>query len=78
MTTIQDKLIRPKEAADRLAVSRSTIYRWFWEGKLKGVCVAGGTVRILESAIIAIERKGEEEYDYESREKRFTNKTPAS
>jgi excisionase family DNA binding protein len=78
MTTIQDKLIRPREAADRLAVSRSTIYRWFWEGKLKGVYIAGGTVRILESAIITIEREGEEEYDYKTREKRFTNKTPAS
>jgi excisionase family DNA binding protein len=80
MTTIKDKLICPKEAADRLTVSKSTIYRWFWEGKLKGIHIAGRTVRILESAIITIEREGEgeEEHDYESREKRFTNKTPAS
>jgi excisionase family DNA binding protein len=32
-------------------VSRSTIYRWFWEGKLKGVKLGGGTVRILKSSV---------------------------
>jgi excisionase family DNA binding protein len=47
----QDRLLRPREVAKRLAVSRSTVYRWFWEGKLKGVKLAGGTVRILESAV---------------------------
>ena len=34
-----------------LGVSRSTIYRWFWEGTLKGVKITGGTVRILEASI---------------------------
>ena len=47
----QDRLMRPREVANRLAVSRSTVYRWCWEGKLKGVKITGGTVRILESAI---------------------------
>ena len=47
----QERLLRPREVARRLAVSRSTVYRWFWEGKLKGVKITGGTVRILESAI---------------------------
>jgi excisionase family DNA binding protein len=47
----QDQLIRPRKAAEMLAVSRSTIYRWFWEGKLKGVQLSGGTVRILESSL---------------------------
>jgi excisionase family DNA binding protein len=47
----QERLIRPREVAQRLAVSRSTIYRWFWEGKLRGVKITGGTVRILESSI---------------------------
>jgi excisionase family DNA binding protein len=46
-----ETLMRPRDAARRLAVSRSTIYRWFWEGKLKGVKITGGTVRILESAV---------------------------
>jgi len=45
------KLIRPREAAEMLAVSRSTIYRWFWEDKIKGVKIGGGTVRILASAV---------------------------
>ena len=47
----EDRLLRPREVAQRLAVSRSTIYRWFWEGRLRGVKVAGGTVRILESSV---------------------------
>jgi excisionase family DNA binding protein len=47
----QERLIRPREVAHRLAVSRSTVYRWFWEGKLRGVKITGGTVRILESAV---------------------------
>jgi excisionase family DNA binding protein len=47
----QERLLRPREVASRLAVSRSTVYRWFWEGKLKGVKIHGGTVRILASAV---------------------------
>lgn len=48
---VEERLLRPREVARQLAVSRSTVYRWFWEGKLKGVKLAGGTVRILESAV---------------------------
>jgi putative resolvase len=48
---IQERLMRPREVANRLSVSRSTVYRWFWEGKLRGVKITGGTVRILESAV---------------------------
>ena len=48
---VEERLLRPREVARRLAVSRSTVYRWFWEGRLKGVKLAGGTVRILESAV---------------------------
>jgi excisionase family DNA binding protein len=47
----QERLLRPREVAQQLAVSRSTVYRWFWEGKLKGLKLGGGTVRILESAV---------------------------
>jgi excisionase family DNA binding protein len=49
--TQADRLLRPREVARQLAVSRSTVYRWFWEGKLKGVKLGGGTVRLLESAV---------------------------
>ena len=47
----QERLLRPREVAQQLAVSRSTVYRWFWEGKLKGLKLGGGTVRIMESAV---------------------------
>jgi excisionase family DNA binding protein len=47
----QERLLRPREVASRLAVSRSTVYRWFWEGRLKGVKLNSGTVRILESSL---------------------------
>ena len=47
----QELLMRPSEVANQLAVSRSTVYRWFWEGKLKGIKIDGGTVRILKSAV---------------------------
>lgn len=44
-------LLRPREVARQLAVSRSTVYRWFWEGRLKGVKMNGGTVRILADSV---------------------------
>jgi excisionase family DNA binding protein len=47
----QERLLRPREVARQLAVSRSTVYRWFWEGRLRGVKLNGGTLRILESAV---------------------------
>jgi excisionase family DNA binding protein len=48
----RERLVRPREVARQLAVSRSTVYRWFWEGRLKGVKLNGGTLRILESAVL--------------------------
>jgi putative resolvase len=48
---VQERLLRPREVANRLAVSRSTVYRWYWEGRLKGVKLNSGTVRILESSV---------------------------
>lgn len=46
-----EKLVRPREVARRLAVSRSTIYRWFWEGKLRGVRLRTGSLRILAASV---------------------------
>lgn len=46
-----DKLVRPREVARQLAVSRSTIYRWFWEGKLRGVRLRTGSLRILAASV---------------------------
>ena len=48
---LNERLLRPREVASRLAVSRSTVYRWFWEGRLRGVKLNSGTVRILESSV---------------------------
>ena len=47
----EERLLRPREVARLLTVSRSTVYRWFWEGVLRGVKLNGGTVKILESAV---------------------------
>lgn len=49
---LNERLLRPREVASRLAVSRSTVYRWFWEGRLRGVKLNSGTVRILESSVV--------------------------
>lgn len=46
-----DRLLRPRMVAELLGVSRSTVYRWFWEGSLKGVKMGSGTLRILESSV---------------------------
>jgi excisionase family DNA binding protein len=48
------KAIKPKDAAARLGVSASTIYRWFHEGVISGFKVASadnGPVRIFEDEI---------------------------
>ena len=43
--------MRPRMVAELLGVSRSTVYRWFWEGSLRGVKMGTGTLRILESSV---------------------------
>jgi excisionase family DNA binding protein len=48
---LMEKLIRPREVARQLAVSRATIYRWFWEGKLRGIRFRTGSLRILASSV---------------------------
>jgi len=47
-----ERLLRPAEVARRLSVSRDTVYRWFWEGKLQGVKLTKGSLRILESSVL--------------------------
>jgi excisionase family DNA binding protein len=48
---LMEKLVRPREVAKQLAVSRSTIYRWFWEGKLRGVRLRTGSLRIFANSV---------------------------
>jgi excisionase family DNA binding protein len=43
---IKEIFVRPSEVARQLGVSRSTIYRWFWEGKLKGIKFSDKNIRI--------------------------------
>jgi excisionase family DNA binding protein len=47
----KDNFVRPSEVARQLGVSRSTIYRWFWEGKLKGVKFSDKNIRISINSI---------------------------
>ena len=47
----KDYLMQPKEVAKELKCSVSSVYRWFWEGKLKGVQIGRKTIRIFSSSI---------------------------
>lgn len=48
---MSNRLVRPREVARQLEVSRSTVYRWFWEGRLQGLKLTGGTVIIFQSSL---------------------------
>jgi len=45
------RFMRPSEVARLLGVSRATVYRWFWEGKLQGIKVGHRSVRIAREAV---------------------------
>jgi len=45
------KFMRPSEVARLLGVSRATVYRWFWEGKLQGIQFGNRSVRIAREAV---------------------------
>jgi excisionase family DNA binding protein len=49
--TIVKTLLRVEEAADLLAVSRWTVYRWVEEGKLRGTKIGRGSLRIFHESI---------------------------
>ena len=44
-------LLRVDEAAEVLAVSRWTIYRWVEQGRLEGTKIGRGTLRVLTRSI---------------------------
>lgn len=50
----KEKFFRPSEVARMLGVSRSTIYRWFWEGKIKGIKFGEKNIRIARESVEAI------------------------
>ena len=45
------KLVRPKDAAQILGISYSTLKQWLYRGKLKSVKTAGGHHRIPETEL---------------------------
>ncbi len=55
---MDDQALKPSEVAKRLGVSRSTIYRWFWEGILSGFKVREGIIRIWESSVEKVIKEG--------------------
>jgi excisionase family DNA binding protein len=46
-----EKLLTVEKASRVLSVSKSTIYRWFWEGKLRGVKFSKNNIRILKKSV---------------------------
>ncbi|MEP7153651.1 MAG: helix-turn-helix domain-containing protein [Nitrospira sp.] len=44
-------LLRVGEAADVLAVSRWTIYRWVEEGRLEGTKIGRGSLRVFRASL---------------------------
>lgn len=45
------QLLRVEEAADALAVSRWTIYRWVEQGRLEGTKIGRGSLRVFRASI---------------------------
>lgn len=44
-------LLRVEEAAEVLAVSRWTIYRWVEQGRLEGTKIGRGSLRVFKSSL---------------------------
>lgn len=54
MNRLEKTLLRVGEAAEMLAVSRWTIYRWVEEGRLRGTKIGKGSLRIFRESIVAL------------------------
>lgn len=55
-------MLSPREFADRLSISRWTVYTWISEGRIKSVKV-GRLVRIAESELARIVSQGMQSED---------------
>ncbi len=53
-------MLSPKQFADRLSISRWTVYAWIAEGRIKSVKI-GRLVRIPESEVSRIVQEGVQE-----------------
>ena len=51
MMSALERLLRPKEACQRLGISYPTLARWVREGRIKAIRTAGGKYRIPESEV---------------------------
>jgi excisionase family DNA binding protein len=56
--SLKESLVKPSVVARRLDMSRSSVYRLFWEGMLQGVKF-GKTIRIYESSVEQLIAEGE-------------------
>ncbi|MEQ1794522.1 MAG: helix-turn-helix domain-containing protein [Nitrospira sp.] len=48
---MEKTLLRVGEAAEFLAVSRWTIYRWVEEGRLEGTKIGHGSLRVFRTSV---------------------------
>jgi len=60
MNTSNHRFLSPREFAQRLSISRWTVYAWISEGRIKSVKVSR-LVRIPESEVDRIVREGIQE-----------------
>lgn len=61
---MKDRLLRPTEVAERLAVSDRTIYRLLESGELRGLRIRGA-VRVLPASVDEYLRRKISEYQLE-------------
>lgn len=54
---MEKRLLKPKEVATILGVSKWTIYRWVEEGRLKATKVGPGCLRIFSDSVEALVEK---------------------
>ena len=57
---LESKLLTPKQFAERLSISRWTVYNWISEGLIKSAKI-GRLVRIPESEVRRIVQQGAKE-----------------
>ena len=47
----QKTLLTPREASQRLSVSVATVYWWYAMGKIDGINISGGTLRLFAQSL---------------------------
>ena len=57
MNVLEDRFLTPQQFADRLSISRWTVYAWLQTGQIKSIKL-GRLVRIRESELERIIKEG--------------------